>query len=76
MEIPLSSPLTKADGRVAEDRAVYDATGRVKLLEEIKETLDIAAADLPAPELHRIRDQVRFMVHQARREFQDEGKAI
>lgn len=63
--------LLKGHHGVAEPRAAYDATGRLKLLEDIKETADVAAQTLPAVELRRIRDLVRFMVQYAGQESQE-----
>ena len=58
--------LLKGDQRVAEGRAAYIA--------DIEQIAGGAVADLTEQELRRIRDQVWFMVQQARRERQPEGE--
>ena len=65
--------LLRGDRQIAEMRAIYDATGREKVVEEIKETLDVAGGELPMEELRRIRNLVRFMVQEARRGGQKKG---
>lgn len=63
--------LLKGDQQIAEDQVVYDTSGRAAVAAEIKTIVGTAEEDLPVGELRRIRDHVRFMVQQARRERQE-----
>ena len=60
--------LLRGDRRIAETPASYNAKGRAAVGKELKQIVMAAQDELPVGELRRIRNLLRFMVQQARRE--------